>query len=119
MYTRIEDEFTANVYQLNGVDTIETKLQEDCVKISVKRKLEFSPKSVFCLEITYGALLEFADEKGGEHDWENVNLAKEFKLNGQFVLDNLMRRISLLTAEITSSSGQAPIIIKPEIAPKQ
>ena len=48
-----------------------------------------------------------------------MNLAEEFRKNGQFVLGNLMNRISLLIAEITSSFGQAPIILPPSIAPRK
>ena len=37
-----------------------------------------------------------------------MNMAAEFKENGAFVLNNLMSRISLQIAQITSSYGQVP-----------
>ena len=43
------------------------------------------------------------------------NLAKEFEKHGDFVLGNLMNRISLLISEITSSFGQSPIVLPPTI----
>ena len=41
--------------------------------------------------------------------------AKEFEKHGDFVLENLMNRISLLISEITSSFGQSPIVLPPTI----
>ena len=52
-------------------------------------------------------------EKVKEHDWHNMNMAAEFKENGAFVLNNLMSRISLQIAQITSSYGQVPLILPP------
>ena len=56
--------------------------------------------------LSYGAILKIKKERKEEYDWDKINLAEEFRENGEFVLGNLMSRISLLIAEITSSFGQ-------------
>ena len=61
---------------------------------------------------------EIKKERKEEYDWDKINLAEEFRENGEFVLGNLMSRISLLIAEITSSFGQIPLILPPAIASK-
>jgi hypothetical protein len=88
------------------------------VKLVVTRVLKFDPEEIFELSVSFGAILRFNKEKKKEYEWEKINLAEEFRENGQFVLGNLMNRISLLTAEITSSFGQTPIIVPPGIVSK-
>ena len=46
----------------------------------------------------------------------NINLADEFRKNGDFVTIQLMSRITLLIAEITSSFGQQPLILPTALA---
>ena len=117
-YNIVEENQVSQEYQLNGVDSIETKIEDEQVRVVVKRALKFYPEAFFSLEVAFGAVLEFNDEKKSEQDWQNVNLAEEFRENGGFILDHLLSRISLLIAQITSSYGQQPLILKPEIAPK-
>ena len=90
---------------MNCIDNIEVQVNEDKVRLTVKRVLKFKPEEIFELSVSYGAILKIKAEKRGDYDWENINLAEEFRENGQFVLGNLMNRISLLIAEITSSFG--------------
>ena len=92
-------------------------MQEDRVRITVERTLTLEPKAKFELAVSYGAILKFDDDKKHEYDWKKINLAKEFQENGEFVLSNLMSRMSLLIAEITASFGQTPIVLPPGIAP--
>lgn len=86
--------------------------------MTVNRVLKFDPEEIFELSVSYGAILKFKHEKKEDYDWNNINLAEEFRENGQFVLANLMNRISLLIAEITSSFGQTPLVLPPSVAPK-
>ena len=53
-----------------------------------------------------------------EYDWFDVNLAEEFRENGDFITIHLMNRITLLIGEITSSFGQQPFILPPNLAKK-
>ena len=117
-YNRIDRKEETGEYILNCIDNIETGVNQDTVKLIVKRALKFEPEEVFDLSVSFGAILRFDKEKKGDYNWEGINLAEEFREHGQFVLGNLMNRISLLIAEITSSFGQAPIITPPQIAPK-
>ena len=79
--------------------------------------MKFDPEEIFELSVSFSAILKLNGEKKDDYDWTKINLAEEFRENGQFVLGNLVNRISLLIAEITSSFGQTPIILPSGIAP--
>lgn len=115
-YNRIDKKEEAKEYSLNCIDNVEAKVNGDIVKLTVTRVLKFDPEEIFEMSVSFGAILRFNEEKKKEYDWGKINLAEEFRENGQFVLSNLMNRISLLIAEITSSFGQTPIILPPTIA---
>ena len=117
-YTRIDKNEQIKEYLLNCIDNIDAHISNDTVKLNVQRVLKFDPEEIFNLSVSFGVILRFNEEKKGDYDWENINLAEEFQENGQFVLEHLMSRITLLIAEITSSFGQVPIIPPPRIAPK-
>ena len=91
---------------------------ESGIKITLKRELKFDPNQLFNISISFCAVLNFNPEKKEEIDWHSLNLTNEFQNNGQFVLQNLMSRISLLIAQITSSYGQTPVILPPVVVPK-
>lgn len=115
-YDRIGKNENAKEYSLNCIDHIKADLNKNIVTLTVTRVLKFEPEDIFELSVSFGAFLKFNEEKKNDYDWETINLAEEFQTNGQFVLGNLMNRISLLIAEITSSFGQSPIILPPGIA---
>ncbi len=117
-YNRIDKNEHVKEYLLNCIDNIDVHINEDTVILTVQRVLKFNPEEIFNLSVSFGAILRFNEEKKGDYDWTKINLAEEFRENGQFVLENLMNRITLLIAEITSSFGQVPIIPPPRIAPK-
>ena len=117
VYNRIDKKNQAEEYSLKCIDNIEAVVEEKTVKLTVKRVLQFEPEEIFELSVSYGAILKIKEEKKS-YAWDKMNLAEEFRENGQFVLGNLMSRISLLIAEITSSFGQPPIILPPVVAPK-
>ena len=79
--------------------------------------MAFDPEKIFALSVSFGMDLKF-NERKGEHDWQNVNLAEEFRENGDFVTAQLMSRISLLIGQITSSFGQQPLILPTGLAKK-
>ena len=116
LYNRIDKKEQANEYSLNCIDNIEAAVNENIVKLTITRALKFDPEEIFELSLSYGAILKIKKEKKEEYDWDKINLAEEFRENGEFVLGNLMNRISLLIAEITSSFGQIPLILPPTIA---
>lgn len=117
VYNRIDKKNQAEEYSLKCVDNIEAVVEEETIRLTVKRVLQFEPEEIFELSVSYGAILKIKEEKKS-YAWDKMNLAEEFRENGQFVLGNLMSRISLLIAEITSSYGQPPIILPPVVAPK-
>ena len=118
LYNRIDKKEQANEYSLNCIDNIEAAVNENIVKLTITRALKFDPEEIFELSLSYGAILKIKKERKEEYDWDKINLAEEFRENGEFVLGNLMSRISLLIAEITSSFGQIPLILPPAIASK-
>ena len=67
------------------------------------------------MKIAFGANLYFKEDKIKAFDWSEINLAEEFRENGDFIINELMRRITLMIAQITASFGQEPIILPPLI----
>ena len=107
-----EDEHSLNCFDNIKVDVI----GEEKVKITLTRSLRFEPEELFELSVSFGAVLKFVEDKKQEYHWHELNLAAEFRSKGEFVTNNLMSRISLLMAQITSSYGQAPLILPPGVA---
>lgn len=107
----IQENDTESLLKCN--DQIKTKIKGDYLNLSVTRNIYFEPEGIFRLSVTYGANLKFIEEKKDEYDWSKIDLEEEFRSNGQFVLVNLLNRISLLVAEITSSYGLSPLVLPP------
>jgi len=115
-YQRIDKTIESDNHSLNCTDSINVDVYGDeCVRVLVSRVLEFNPEELFEMSISFGAILRFVPEKVHEHDWNNINMAEEFRYNGEFVTGNLMARISLLIAQITSSFGQLPLVLPPNV----
>lgn len=117
-YKRIEKNEQAKEHELNCIDNIEVELLTDGLRLTVCRTLKFKPEEIFHLSVSFGALLRFGEKKD-EINWNEIDLPGEFRENGQFVLGNLMNRMSMLIADITASFGQTPIILPPGIAKKR
>ena len=109
-YKRIESE--KNIEKeitLLCKDNIKAAVQEDGVRIIITRILEFEPEEIFTLSVAFGADLKF-NERKAEQKWTELNIAEEFRENGDFATAQLMSRMALLIGQITSSFGQQPII---------
>lgn len=119
IYNRVEDQKDTTQdgkeYTLQCIDNITTSISNDVLKILVQRQLKFDPEGIFGLTVSFGANLKFVESKKKEYDWNQIDLSNEFKINGGFVMGNLMSRISMLVANITASFGQAPIVLPPGI----
>lgn len=111
VYDRIETPSISGEYMLNCVENISAVVEGSAVRLTVQRTLSFDPQGIFGLTVSFGAILRFNESKKNEIDWKNINLAEEFKVNGDFATTNLISRISLLIATITSSFGQQPLIL--------
>jgi hypothetical protein len=115
-YDRIETLARKVEFSLNCSDSITAEILDDMrVKIIVTRSLSFDPNAMFQLSISFGANLRFKPQKYSEYNWNEINLAEEFRNNGDFVIGNLMGRVSLLIAQITSSFGQQPLVLPPNV----
>lgn len=115
-YDRIVTNTDEETSSLNCSDNISVEINDrDMLKIIVTRNLFFDPDMLFKLSVAFGADIIFDPQKKGEYEWENINLAEEFREYGDFVTVNLMNRISLLISQITSSFGQMPLVLPPNI----
>ena len=117
-YDRIENTTDSENHTLNCLDNISVDTNDDTVKITVTRTLKFKPEELFSLTVSFGAILKFNPQNKSEYNWREINMAEEFRYNGDFVIGNLMQRITLQIAQITSSFGQSPIILPPNISKK-
>lgn len=116
-YNRIENSINSEEHSLNCVDSIKVDVEgNDSVRVTVTRALNFEQEELFELTVSFGAILKFEPTKKNDHNWHEINMAEEFRKNGAFVTNNLMSRISLLIAQITSSFGQTPFILPPNVA---
>lgn len=111
-YKRIETplEEKGNSIKCTDALTVEV-MNDDFVRITLSRSLNFDPERFFALSVSFGAILKFDPAKKDEVNWADVNLAQEFKCNGGFALSHLLSRISLLIGQITSSYGQQPLLL--------
>lgn len=116
VYNRLDNVTPEIAVPLNCADNINVEISNNDVKIIVTRSLYFDPEEIFRLSVAFGANLKFDSKKVNEYNWNEINLAEEFRENGEFVTDNLMSRISLLIAQITSSFGQQPLLLPPTVA---
>lgn len=117
-FSRIETDPISEC-SLNCTDNINTQVFENQgIKVVVTRTLEFEPECIFSLKIAFGAKLYFEEDKANTIEWGKLNLAEEFRENGDFIVNELMSRISLMIAQITASFGQGPLILPPVI-PKE
>ena len=114
-YSRLETNITTDC-SLNCTDNINAQLIENQgIKLVVTRALEFEPESILSMKVAFGAKLYFKEDKMKAFDWSQLNLAEEFRENGDFVINELMSRITLMIAQITASFGQVPLILPPLI----
>lgn len=116
VYDRMECISSKQQFMLNCADNINVEVNDKKdIRVIVTRTLSFEPEEMFFLSVSFGADLQLDQQKADEYNWYEINLAEEFRENGNFVTDNLMSRITLLIAQITSSFGQQPLILLPSV----
>lgn len=105
-------------YVLNCLDKLETKeISDEHLEVKVSRSLAFEPDDLYNLNVTFVAVLSYNMDKKKELKELSSDLSKDLISNGQFLLSDIMSRISLLISDITASYGQPPVISPPVIAP--
>jgi len=111
-YETAKPEQSASGYKLNGRDTVVAQLMGSTgVKITYNRTLKFEPEGPFTLSVSFGVMLVFNPGTRDEVDWKTVDIATQFRRHCAPLCANISSRISLLIAEITSASGQPPMIV--------
>lgn len=98
-------------------DNLKAVVCEGNVRIVVTRRILFEPEGIFDLTVSFGADLSF-NERKAEYDWSKINLTEEFRENGDFIIGQLMSRLSMLIGSITSSYGQPPLLLPALLAKK-
>lgn len=117
VYDRLDNVTSEEEVPLNCADNVNVEVNDNGeVKVIVTRSLYFEPEEIFRLSVAFGANLKFEPQKVSEYNWNEINLAEEFRDYGDFVTINLISRISLLIAQITSSFGQQPLVLPPIVA---
>ncbi len=97
--------------RMNCKDTIVARLSDPVgVKVTFNRALSFEPDGIFYLSVTFSCFLRFDPRTKDEVDWHSLDIAGELRTGGGPILLELASRASLLISEITSASGQPPII---------
>lgn len=115
-YKVVDDQCTSESVSLSCEDNLTFEaVTEEKVSLILTRHLSFNPTCFFDLIISYKFSLLFKEELKKEINWNDIDFEKEIKDNKGACLGNLMSRISLQVAQITSSSGQMPIITPPSL----
>ncbi len=99
--------------KMNCRDTVLAQLLPGGVKINFNREVKFDPEGPFDLSVTFTTVLPFNTEFSHEIDWKSVDIAGEFRRSRHPMLSVMMGRASLLIGEITSASGNNPLITPP------
>ena len=102
--------------KLSIKDTIGVyNLEDGKVKIEITRSLDLGAGKLFSLTVVFGILLRKNPFSENEIDWANINLAEEIKNANLPLVKNVMSKMCVLIAEITSSYGQVPVITPPQL----
>ncbi len=97
--------------KMNCVDEVIASIENNReVKLTFSRKLSVG-NDILNIYVRFGTILSFRDNVTIE--FSNDDLANEFI--GTNVLTNMISRVSMLIAQMTSSFGQTPIITPPTI----
>lgn len=99
-------------YKLTGRDTVVAQVVGTSgVKVTYNRTLKFDPDGPFTLSVSYAVMLVFNPGTREEVDWSTIDVAAQFRKHCAPICANISSRISLLIGEITSASGQPPMIL--------
>lgn len=116
-YKKLDDIEVEDKLALDCIDNIKADIiNEDQVKIIFIRSLKFDPECLFELKVAFGAVFNLNKEYKEEVEWSKIDLSEELRKSGDNVLGEIISRVSLQIAEITSSFGQSPIITPPIVA---
>lgn len=99
--------------KMNCKDTVLAQLLPGGVKINFNREVKFEPEGPFELSVTFTTVLPFEPQFADEIDWKTVDIAGEFRRSRHPMLSVMMSRASLLIAQITSASGNNPLVTPP------
>ena len=79
-FDRIDSKEDVGEVSLNCRDCFWVVVNNDeGVTLIITRKMYFDPNVLFELEVSFGVDLKFIQEKKTEVEWDNVDLASEFK----------------------------------------
>ena len=110
-YETVKTEKSSDMRRLGCRDTVIAQLiMPRGVKIVFNRRLNFEPEAMFTLSVSFGVFMRFDPARAGEVNWQEVNIVKQFTKDCPAILSELNARTTLLVAQITSASGNTPIV---------
>ncbi|MDD3206006.1 MAG: hypothetical protein PHS74_09785 [Lachnospiraceae bacterium] len=113
-YNLIKNESTdiANI-EIDCKDIIDYEEKENKLCFHFSRVIKFSPEKLFSIKIVYGFNLKFLNKENIDFSINEIDWVKEIIENGAEYVNNVAGRTSLLISQITSSSGQPPLVTPP------
>ena len=93
-------------------------VSDDKVRVEISRTVSAALGKLFTIRAVFGILLKKNPLVMNEIDWSTVNVAEELIKNRKPLVNNVASRLSMLIANVTSSSGVIPVITPPQLISK-
>ncbi len=99
---------------LNCEDEMEFKYHNYSIEIVVTRCVDFKPKSLFEIKISYSIIHNIDEKYHGNFKIDDFNLHEEINSDLEYFVPNEMDRVSLIISQITDSFEGRPLITPPQ-----
>lgn len=87
------------------------------VHARIGRRLFYEPEGLYDLSVVFDVFLTVTDESGLAASTEE-DLCNAIMSDNESCASNILSRISLIIAQITSTAGKEPVILPPTVFPK-
>lgn len=96
------------------LDNIEVFHQENnIIKVDFTRTVNFQPEQIFELSVTFSIFLSAKNQSDNLKQLKDSDIIETLSVGTSPITTNIMSRMSLLIAQITSSFGQMPLSTAP------
>ena len=106
-------------FTIHCSDSLETNLNQDEITLIVRftRKVYLEPKALFELSISLDAFIKINPDL--KEKINDIDFRKELLNNDETIIIAMASKSSLLISQITSATGQSPIITPPNFISKK
>lgn len=104
----IGKEFTTNFF-----DTIDYELIDQTAKVRYTRKIQFEPKGILDIKVSFIITMRFKDELPGEISDLTKELDDALQDTNCPYVAAVAAKASILISQLTIASGQNPIVTQP------